>query len=275
MRIAITGSTGFLGRHLVPFLQNLGHEVQPLQRGSYDIEGFDAVINLSGESITNGLWTDAKKERLWKSRVDTAQHLSARHPKIFLSASAIGFYGSQGERVLTEESGQGSGFLAELAADWEKAAVGVRTVHLRTGIVLDPSGGILKKMVPLFKCGLGGKIGNGQMWMSWIALQDFLCAVQFLLEHELSGPFNLTAPNPVTNSQFTKMLGAALKRPTVCRVPAWLLRLLLGQMAEETMLSSIRALPKRLLAAGFQFTAPDLNEKLFLSLLAANNERAE
>jgi len=274
MRIVISGASGFVGSHLIPFLQNCGHTVEKLPRHATDkslLEGADALINLSGESIVTGLWTAAKKERMRKSRIETTENLSRMirelqyPPKIFLSASAIGWYGSRGDELLNEESERGESFLSDLCQEWEEAAIALRVVNLRIGVVLDPNGGMLKKLLPIFKLGLGGKIGNGKQWVSWIAMRDLMRAIEFLLQNEVRGPVNMVAPHPVTNGEMTKVLGKVLRRPTFCRVPGWILKLLLGEMAEETMLASQRVEPKKLLEAGFQFECSSIEQALKLS----------
>jgi len=277
MYILIVGASGFIGRHLTQYLRSVGHTVSPLLRekgvwepaeGVLDVSaltGFDAIINLAGEPITNGRWSAEKKKKIISSRVD-ATRLLAREiqqlkvpPRLFLCASATGYYGSRGDEELTEESSAGTGFLAEVCQKWEAAAqmaarTGVRVIRLRTGAVIGQDGGVLAKMRPIFQWGLGGKIGDGQQWMSWIAMEDLVRLVQFLLSHEeIKGAVNAVAPQPIRNKEFTRLLASALHRPAFCTVPAWALRCLLGEMADEVLLSSVRAYPAKALALGFEF----------------------
>lgn len=237
------------------------------------LDGVTAAIHLGGANIAGQPWTEAYKRELIASRLGPTRILAEtlaglrNKPHTFLCASAIGFYG-QGDDPKTEESASGEGFLADLCRDWERAtepaaAAGIRVVHLRFGVVLGPGGGMMGKVLPLFRCGLGGKIGSGRQWMSWISLQDTVRAIVFLLNHpEVKGAVNLVAPVPVTNSEFTRALGHLLHRPTAFPAPAFLLKLIFGQMAQETMLASTRAIPARLEAAGFQFEHPRIEEGL-------------
>ena len=237
------------------------------------VSGFDAVIHLAGESIAEGRWTDAKKERLRASRIPTTQHLSEAlaqtksKPSVFLSASAVGFYGNRGDAVLTEESAAGTGFAAGLSRDWEAATsaavrAGIRTVQMRIGIVLAKQGGALQKMLPPFKLGVGGRIGSGRQYMAWIDLQDVLGAIHHLLGSTLAGPVNLVAPQQVTNAEFTKTLASALHRPAIFPLPAFAARLALGQMADELLLASQRVEPAKLMASGYSFRFGDLQASL-------------
>jgi uncharacterized protein (TIGR01777 family) len=238
------------------------------------LERLDAVIHLAGESIGSGLWTSRRKYLLRESRLTGTVNLcrllsETRHrPRLFLAASAVGFYGNRGDEVLTEDSPGGTGFLAELCRDWEAAAkscaaTGMQTVHLRIGPVLSAQGGMLARVLPLFRLGLGGVLGAGAQQMSWISLDDIVDAVCFLLTAErASGSFNLTSPKPVTNQFFTRTLGDVLNRPARLPVPAFLLRLLPGSMADEMLLASTRVIPQRLLDAGFRFTHTDLRVAL-------------
>jgi hypothetical protein len=292
MRVAVTGASGLLGSALVPFLRDRGHAVVRLVRrpargadevrwdppaGAVDaaaLQGVDAAVNLSGENLAEGRWTDARKARLRASRVgptrvlaETLAKLSPR-PKVLVSVSAIGYYGGRGDAWLTEAEPPGADFLARLTADWEKAAepaaaAGVRVVHPRLGIVLSPAGGALGKMLLPFKAGLGGVLGPGTQYMSWVAIDDVLEAFRHVLEQDdLAGPLNVAAPEPVTNRTFTKTLGRVLGRPTVTRVPAFALRLAYGEMAEATILSSMRVRSDRLVSTGFRFQFPALEGAL-------------
>jgi uncharacterized protein len=294
MRILLAGASGFIGSHLRLHLVGVGHEVTVLQRkeslpvdksaifwdpshGILDVnqvEGFDAFINLAGEPIVTGRWSEEKKKRIIESRVKATTTLShtmkllQKPPKIFISASAIGIYGSQGDATLTEESPSGAGFLADVCRKWEEAAnfakeAGSAVIIPRIGMVLSPDGGALAKMLPIFNLGLGGKIGDGKQWMSWIALPDLLRLFSFFLAQPgLDGAFNCVSPNPVTNKIFTKTLASVLSRPAFLPVPKWALKLLLGEFAEEVALSSIKAVAKKALASGFHFQQPELQPAL-------------
>ena len=250
MKIAVTGSGGLIGSALVPFLRSKGHEVVPIVRGK-------AV----GDQV---LW-DPEKGTV---DIDKLQGIDG-----VVSASAVGYYGVRGDEVLTEDAGNGAGFLADVCAQWEAgtapaAAAGIRVVTIRTGIVLSAAGGALKKQLPPFRLGLGARLGRGYQQLSWITRRDVVAAITFLLEHAtLSGPFNLTAPNPVSNARFTKELGRALHRPARLVVPEKAIRVALGdEMAAEFLLGSQRAVPQRLLAAGFSFADPTLPEALVTAL---------
>lgn len=289
MRILLTGSHGLVGSALTPALVGDGHEVRPLVRyatgyGSHDIEwsperysiamsrieGFDAVVHLAGESIAEGRWTDEKKQRIRDSRIQGTKLLAEslptlkQPPKVFLCASAIGYYGNRGDEVLTEESAPGNDFLSRVCIEWEEATreaaeKGIRTANMRFGIILDKKGGALGKMLPPFRMGIGGRIGDGKQWMSWIALDDVVNAIRHALNTEtLSGPVNYVTPNPVRNSEFTKTLGRALSRPTLFPIPAFGVRLAFGEMADALLLSSQRVQPTKLTASSFEFSYPTL-----------------
>jgi uncharacterized protein (TIGR01777 family) len=296
MRVAITGATGLLGRSLWARLESAGHTVVPMSRrplpggirwdpdrGELDaasLEGYDAVVNLAGARIAPGRWTEAHKRQVWESRVTSTRLLSEvltrlrTPPRVFLSASATGYYGSrQWEEVLDEDSGPGRGFLASLCVEWEAATspareAGIRTALLRTGPVLSSRGGFLGPLLPLFRLGLGGPVGDGRQGVSWITLEDWVEAIHFLLTHaELDGPVNLTAPNPVQFREFARALGRVLRRPVLLRVPAFAVRLVFGrEMADEVLLSGQRAVPRRLLEAGFTFCQPELGGALEMVL---------
>jgi uncharacterized protein len=295
MRIAITGSSGMIGQALVRRLEAMGHTVLRLvrrnprsgevrwdpARGTLDpmaLKGVEGAINLAGENIATR-WTEESRRRIRESRIrsttvlaETMARMDAR-PRVLISVSAVGFYGDQGDTELTEESTAGSGFLPTLAQEWERSAqpasaAGIRVVHPRLGIVLSPEGGALARMLPPFKLGLGGKLGSGDQWMSWVALDDVTAALAFLLEQPLSGPVNLVAPQPVTNREFTRTLGQVLSRPAVFTVPPFALHLAYGRdMPDEALLSSTRVRPAKLEHAGFRFRHPQLREAL-ASLLA-------
>ncbi len=289
MKIAIVGGSGFLGTQLSSLLMAQGHAVSIVSRrkrsesdirwdpdaGEIELarlEGLDAVIHLAGENLTSGRWSEERKKRLWSSRVDATQFIvDALHqleapPEVLLSGSGIGIYGSDAERVFSEASSRGDGFLAELCEAWEAAALRAesaktRVCLLRTGVVLDPRGGALAKMLPAFRCGLGGPLGNGKQWFPWISLEDWMGAVNFLLfERRAHGPINLVAPEGLRQKEFARILGKALGRPAFLPAPRFALSALLGEMADEALLSSIRAEPSRLDELGFDFVLPRLGE---------------
>lgn len=279
MNISVTGASGFLGRHLVVDLKAEAHEVHVLGRDRWDtlsgqepppesLERADAIVNLAGEPVAQR-WTAETKKRIRTSRVDGTRHLVnalstlSRRPKVLISASAIGIYGDRGDEVLTEQSGSGIGFLAQVTEDWESAArlaeaLGIRVVLLRFGVVLGRDGGALAKMLPIFRWGLGGKLGSGRQWMSWIHVADVTALIRHALATDsLRGPINATAPNPVSNSEFTRTLAGALHRPGIFPVPAFALKLAYGQMA-SVILASQRVLPAAAESAGFRFRYPSL-----------------
>jgi len=238
------------------------------------LEGCVAAIHLAGANLSDRRWTARYRQEIWASRVDSTRALAAtlaelrQPPASLLLASAIGFYGSRGDEELTENSAAGSGFLADLCREWENAAepaikAGIRVVHLRTGVVLGRGHGALERMLPVFRMGLGGRLGNGRQWMSWISLTDAVNAILLAMENpSISGPLNLTAPNPVTNAEFTRALGRELHRPSFFSVPAFALRLALGQIANEALLASARVYPAKLQAARFPFAHPTIEEAL-------------
>jgi uncharacterized protein (TIGR01777 family) len=237
------------------------------------VSGFDAVVHLAGESVV-GRWTAAKKAAIRDSRVVGTRHLvdalanAAQPPRVLISASAIGYYGDRGEEILREESSVGKGFLSEVCREWEAgpepaAKAGIRTVQIRVGVVLSAAGGALQKMLPPFRLGLGGNVGNGRQWMSWIDIEDLVGAVHHIMKTEsLRGPVNMVAPNPVKNSEFSKTLASVLSRPAILPMPAFAARLAFGQMADELLLASHRAEPAKLLASGFAFQRPELRQSL-------------
>jgi uncharacterized protein len=288
MRVAITGSSGLVGQALVPSLQANGHEVLRIvrreprgddevawdpDRGEIDagrLEAVDAVVHLAGENLAAGRWTDARKHRLRSSRIEAtrwlAQTLAARtrRPTVLVSASAVGYYGNRGADWLDETSPPGTDFLARLCLDWEDAtasaaSAGIRVVRLRTGLVLSPRGGALAKMLPLFRLGIGGVLGPGTQYVSWIAIDDLVAAIgHALASPSVDGALNAVAPSPVTNLELTKTLGRVLGRPTLARAPKLALRLAFGELAEATLLASQRVRPLRLLETGYRFRFPEL-----------------
>jgi uncharacterized protein (TIGR01777 family) len=290
VQIAITGSTGLIGKALVRALRDEGLTVLRLVRrpataedevrwdpfGEVDsvaLEGVDAVVHLAGAGIGDHRWTESYKRQVRDSRVEGTRTLARalagldRRPAVFVSGSAVGYYGDTGDVAVDESASAGEGFLAGLCRDWEAAAqpavdAGIRVVHPRTGLVLSREGGLLGKMLPLFRLGLGGRLGSGRQWMSWITVADQVAALRFLIHDGLSGPVNLTAPEPVTNAAFTAALGRAVHRPAPFIVPAPALRLALGGFADEGALVSQRVLPDRLAKAGFTFQHPDIDTAL-------------
>ena len=289
-RILMSGASGLIGSALVSSLESRGYEVVRLVRRDSNksselqwdpmqpippevVSGFEAVIHLSGENIA-GRWTAARKTQIRNSRVISTRNLSEalakceKPPKTFLCASATGYYGSRGDEVLTEESVPGKGFLPDVCKEWESAAepaarAGIRTANLRTGIILSRKGGALKPMLLLFRRGLGGRIGSGRQWWSWIHIEDFVAAVRHILQSgSVKGPVNMVSPNPVTNDEFTKTLAKVLKRPAILPVPAFAVKLVLGELADEAVLASARVESKELIGSGFTFKFPELESAL-------------
>ena len=236
------------------------------------LEGIDAAVHLSGANVAARRWTAKYKREMTESRVTTTRVLAEtlaglkNPPKVLVTASAVGFYGNRGDAILDEDSAAGNGYFPELCAAWEEAArpaveAGIRVVHLRFGMVVGPDGGAMARLVPMFRLGLGGKLGSGRQWMSWVSEADAVSAVLFALEHStLAGAVNAVSPQPVTNAEFTRELGRAVHRPAVMAAPAFALRLAFGEMADEALLASTRAVPKRLLENGFTFQHPRLTE---------------
>ena len=271
MKIAITGAGGFVGSALANAARARGDDVIAVPRGGTHFEGADAVVHLAGAPIAVR-WTAARKKEIRDSRVLGTQRLaeaiatSIVKPRVFVCASAIGFYGDRGDEVLTETSGTGSDFLAGVVRDWEAAAAGAtgaRVVQLRFGIVLSPDGGALAKMLLPFRMGAGGRLGAGTQWMSWIGLHDLVRVILFAIDNaSLVGAYNATSPNPVTNADFSATLGTVLHRPAIVPVPEFSLKLMFGEMAEGAMLASQRVLPARLHAAGFQFEDAELADAI-------------
>jgi len=289
-KVAITGASGLIGTALSSFLTTGGHHVAPISRkkreggiqwspseqklAARELEGYDVVVHLAGESV-NQRWTSSAKERILRSRLDGTRLIAEtlanleRKPRVLISGSAIGYYGDRGDELLTEDASPGEGFLADVCKQWEEATqaaseAGIRVVHLRTSLVLDPSGGALGQMLPLFKMGVGGNLGSGKQYMSWISIDDMVAAILHILFTEsIAGPVNLTAPNPVRNAEFTKTLGGVLSRPTFLPVPKFGLKLAMGsQSADEMLLASQRVVPDALTQSGFEFAYPELEGAL-------------
>ncbi len=293
MKILISGATGLVGTHLIPTLIARGQEVVKLVRKSpkaadeiqWDaekgfsdeekakLENFEAVVHLAGDNVASSNWNEAKKRSIRDSRVVGTKILVEalktlkNPPKVFVSASAEGFYGrTTGDAILTEDSPPGEGFLAEVCQAWEaqakKAEAYARVVCLRIGVVLTKDGGAIEKMLTPFKLGVGGVIGSGKQWMPWISIDDMIGIIHFVLEHEISGSLNSTAPNPVTNYEFTKTFGKFLHRPTIFPIPEFAIKLMFGEMGETLLLKGARVTPKRLLEAGYKFKFETLEEAL-------------
>lgn len=293
MNILVTGSSGLVGSALIPALTAEGHRVSRLVRTksnlgirdtfwdptagelySPPLEGLDGVVHLAGESIADGRWSKTRKARIRQSRVQGTRLLSeslarlSSPPKVLLSASAIGYYGDRGHEILTEQAPPGSNFLAQVCQEWEAATHAaaercIRVVTLRTGIVLSPIGGALARMLLPFRMGVGGIVGSGRQYMSWISIDDLVRIIIYALKIEtVKGPVNAVAPKPVTNAEFTRILGRVLSRPTVLPMPGFAARLAFGEMADELLLASARVVPAKLEASGFVFRHPDLESAL-------------
>jgi uncharacterized protein len=291
----IAGASGLVGRAVTAFLQTQGHTVIKLVRratqgadevfwdpaggrlDAHAVRGVDVIVNLSGEGIADAKWSAERKDAILRSRIDStrtlvaalaAVHSERLRPFVFVSASAVGIYGNRGDEVLDESAETGGGFLADVCREWERAAVaadglGVRVVELRTGVVLTPAGGALAKLSPIFRAGLGGRLGSGRMWMSWITLDDLVGAIYHAaLDRRCDGPVNAVAPQAVTNAEFTQVLGRVLRRPAVLPVPEAALRAMFGEMAEETLLSSARVVPAKLTEAHYGFRHENVEDAL-------------
>ena len=292
MRALVSGSTGLIGSSLVRSLEGAGHDVRRLLRpqsrtsangitwdpaaGSLDareVEGFDAVVHLSGENIANRRWSAAQMARIRDSRIDSTTLLAETlagldaPPSVLACASAGGFYGDRGDALLNEDAAPGTGFMATATKEWEDAtgpaaSAGIRVVNLRIGVVLTAAGGMLSRVLPIFKLGLGGRLGSGTQYMSWLTRSDVTSATVWTLEHEnLSGPVNVNSPNPVTNSEFTRALGRSLRRPAVFVVPGFALRIMQGDLS-EVVTSSARMDSARLRESGFEFQHPEIDGAL-------------
>jgi len=306
MRILISGASGLIGQELVRTLLYDGHQVLQLVRrpadtsakttefqwdpdhGAFDssrLGHIDAAINLGGVPLADKRWSAERKLLISESRVRSTRLLAQAlaslpsPPSVFISASAVGYYGNRGEEPLTEESGPGDGFLADTAIRWEEASditrsAGIRTVNTRFGLVLSHRGGYIGKVQLIFQSALGGKIGNGRQWWSWITLQDAINAISFCIGHEdIEGPVNITAPSPVRNEEMTRAIGKTLHRPTLLTVPSLMLKLMFGQMGEETMLHSQRVYPNKLQDTGFEWIYPELMPALKHELISARSNR--
>lgn len=285
--VLVTGASGLVGQALRPRLDAAGYRTRALRRGhcsgsdinwspasgvddKSQLEGAGAVVHLAGENIAEGRWNAAKKQRIRDSRVRGTQRLCESlaalqsPPKTLICASAIGYYGNRGDEELTEASAAGSGFLSEVCVEWERAAQaaidrGIRVVHLRIGVVITPAGGALRKMLLPFRLGLGGNVGAGSQYWSWVSLDDVVGAIAHCLAHEeLSGPVNAVSPQPLTNREFTRALGTALHRPTLFPMPAFAARLALGEMSDALLMASARVLPTKLAGSGYIFRHADL-----------------
>lgn len=291
-RVLISGSSGLVGTLLMPALRSSGYSILRLVRRpaaaadevswsptenrieTSKLEGISAVVNLAGEDIASGTWTEKRKKEIWESRVMGTRLLAASvmslkaKPEVFVSASAIGYYGNRGDELCSESTSPGQGFLPALAKEWEEAALiaahaGIRVVLPRLGIVLAKNGGALQKMLPPFRLGLGGPLGSGKQFMSWIEINDLIrLLVQLVEDSAYSGVVNCVSPNPVTNAEFSKTLGKVLRRPAFMRVPAFVLRIALGSMAEEVLLSSTKVAPEVLSQRNFSFAFPQLEAAL-------------
>jgi uncharacterized protein len=288
--VLVSGASGPIGSALLSSLNAQGYKVTRLVRGAASgadqitwdpaqplspdsVSGFDAVIHLSGETIV-GRWTEAKKRRILDSRKQGTGHLAealakaARPPQVFISASAVGYYGDRGDEILREDSSSGQGFAAEICRAWETAAqpaaaAGIRTVQMRFGVVMSADGGALPKMLPPFRMGLGGRLGSGRQWWPWIGITDVVGAIEHALANSsLQGPVNTVSPNPVTNAEFTKTLATVLKRPAIFPMPAFAVQLIFGEMGKELFLASQRVEPARLVATGYRFKQPELKRAL-------------
>jgi uncharacterized protein (TIGR01777 family) len=291
MKVLISGATGLIGSALIPELESGGHQITRLTRspgsgsdvgwnpdaGEIDtsrLEGHDAVVHLAGENIGEGRWTPEKKRRILESRAKGTRLLAEtiaslpEPPRVMVSASAVGYYGDRGNELLREDSGPGSDFLAEVCKAWEAAAdpareAGVRVVHPRNGIVLSTQGGALARTLPIFKLGGGGRIGSGRQWWSWVAMADVVGAISHsLTDDSVEGPVNVGSPNPLTNAEYTRVLGKVLNRPTIFPLPAPAARLMLGEVADALLLASQRMEPAKLKETGYEFRYPELDGAL-------------
>lgn len=284
MRIVITGASGFVGSHLSVYLKSKGYSVTCIKHGFWNCREFEhatALIHLAGAPIADRFWTKARKKVLYSSRCETTRLLGhiikemKYPPKVFICASAIGYYGNRPFETLTEESEKGSGFLSDLCEEWERstdeiAKLGIRVVNCRFGIILGKNGGMLQKLLKIFRLGLGAVLGSGSEIISWVSILDVIRAIEFCLEHPtIHGPVNIVSVNPVDQRSFTKILAKTLQRPAFFSIPSWFLSLCLGQRAKELLLCSQKVLPQKLLKEGFSFIHTDL-EKSLKDLLLKN-----
>ena len=291
MKVAIAGASGLVGSALIPALKSMGAQITRMVRSKPragelewhpnndelspdSLSGFDTIINLAGENIAGGRWTDDQKRKIRESRINGTHLLSeaiarlSPKPRVFLCASATGIYGDRDDEVLDEQSESGGGFLAGVCREWEEATkpaiqAGVRVVNLRLGPILAREGGMLAKLLTPFKMGMGGKVGSGRQYISWIAIDDVIQAIKLAIEDaSIHGALNVVSPNPVTNEEFTKTLGHVLNRPTALGIPPFAARLAFGEMADEMLLASQKVIPKKLANAGFVFKYPELEPTL-------------
>jgi len=292
MKILISGSTGFIGSNLVKFLESKGHEIFHLVLDNADsqnkilwnidnnfidtkrLDNIDVLINLAGENIATGRWTKSKKERIYNSRVNGTKLLadalikSNKQPKLWINASAIGYYGDTADKLNKEDSPNGTDFLAKVCQDWENAALTMaseqtRVVILRFGVVLNKAGGMISQILSIFNAGIGGVLGNGKQYFPWVALEDLLNIINFAIDTDISGVYNATSPNIITNGQFTQALATALKKHVFIPVPSFALKILYGEMAQTVLLSSTKASPDKLIEAGYKFKHTDIKKFLF------------
>ena len=292
MKVLISGSSGLIGMALVRGLESSGHSVTRLVRpgsssaaegiawdpatgllDAWQLEGLDAAVHLSGENVASGRWSAEQKARIRDSRVKSAELLANAlagldsPPRVFACASATGYYGDRGDELLTEDAAPGSDFLAGVGVEWENATApasdaGIRVANMRISVVLSAAGGMVATVGPIFRLGIGGRLGSGRQYLSWISRQDIIRAMEWILEHDdLSGPVNLCSPNPVTNSEFTRTMGRLLRRPTLFPVPRFALRITQGEIT-DMLLASVRATPAKLIASGFEFRHPGLEDAL-------------
>jgi len=291
MKVAIAGASGLVGSALIPVLKSMGAQITRMVRSKpkageiewhpnqvelspASLAGFDTIINLAGENIAGGRWTDDQKRKIRESRINGTHLLSeaiaklSPKPRVFLCASATGIYGDRDDEVLDEQSESGGGFLAGVCREWEEATkpaieAGIRVVNLRLGPILAREGGMLAKLLTPFKMGMGGKVGSGRQYISWIAIDDVIQAIRLAIEDaSIQGALNIVSPNPVTNEEFTKTLGHVLNRPTALAIPPFAARLAFGEMADEMLLASQKVIPKKLANAGFVFEYPELEPTL-------------
>jgi len=289
MKVLVTGSSGLIGSALIEFLVSSGHEVIRLLRKDSaddspvwnpdidvldlaDVKDISVVVHLAADNIAEGRWNDRKKDRILNSRVRGTKLLSGffaasdNKPHTLISASVVGFYGDRGEEIVDETSGPGNGFLADVCKQWEESTIlavdaGIRVINIRLGVVLSSAGGVLKKMLLPFRMGLGGVIGSGKQYMSWVSIDDVVRMIHFIIVNDsIQGPVNLVSPNPVNNHDFTKMFGRVLNRPTIFSMPAFAARIAFGEMANEMLLASTRAVPEKLVESGYKFRFTDPGE---------------